>query len=92
MVEPPRETCLGNRSPFPMCLQTLSEEKERCLFQLFMAVPLMSIVIALFPPKNPWVREKEHRARESHTVNVSAGNQWSLRGVTGGGESGVLDI
>lgn len=52
----------------------------------------MSIVVALLPPQNPWVREKEYRALGSQNVSVSSGNQWSLSGVAVGGKCGVLDI
>lgn len=39
VVEAPRETRLGSRSPFPMCLKMRSEEREIGLNQRFMASP-----------------------------------------------------
>lgn len=52
--------------------KTLGEKKESCLFRLLMAfteaVSTTSIVIALFPPENPWVREKGDRAKDVRTL------------------------
>lgn len=63
-----------------------------CLWLPQKALSTLSIVTALFPPENPWVREKEDRALGSQNVNVSAANQGSLRGVALGGKCGIVAI
>lgn len=47
---------------------------------LWLPQKALSTMSTSFPPGNPWVREKEDRALGGQSVNVSAGNQWSLRG------------
>lgn len=91
--EPPSETCLGNFLLFPTCLKTLSEKKESCLFQLFIASPesyFHHVYSHCFvSSREATVREKEDRALGSQNASVSAGNHWSLREVAAGPKCGL---